>query len=116
MVRAQNDLYMVCPDGSKNANGDNTLEALAEGKVTRAELQRSAMNICRFAMHTEAMRRLMGEKTEVEILNRPKYEDDFDMDEVLKEEQSHILYGDIIQLGRHRLLCQIGRASCRERV
>ena len=82
MVRAQNDLYMVCPDGSKNANGDNTLEALEEKKVARAELQRSAMNICRFAMHTEAMRRLMGEKTEVEILNRPKYEDDFDMDDV----------------------------------
>ena len=82
MVRAQNDLYMVCPDGSKNANGDNTLEALAEDKVTRAELQRSAMNICRFAMHTEAMRRLMGEETEVEILNRPKYEDDFDADDV----------------------------------
>ena len=33
-------------------------------------------------------------------------EDDFDMDEVLKEEQSHVLYGDIIQLGRHRLLCR----------
>lgn len=33
-------------------------------------------------------------------------EDDFDMDEVLKEEESHILSGDIIQLGRHRLLCR----------
>lgn len=82
MVRAQNDLYMVCPDGSKNVNGDNTLEALAEDKVTRAELQRSAMNICRFAMHTEAMRRQMGEPTEVEIVNRPKYDDDFDMEDV----------------------------------
>lgn len=32
-------------------------------------------------------------------------EDDFDMDEVLKQEESNILFGDIIQLGRHRLLC-----------
>ncbi len=32
-------------------------------------------------------------------------EDDFDIDKVLKEEKSHILFGDIIQLGKHRLMC-----------
>lgn len=32
-------------------------------------------------------------------------EDDFDIDEVLKKEESNILFGDIIQLGRHRLVC-----------
>ena len=60
MTRAQNDIYMVCPDGETNASGDNTLEALAAGTVTRGELQRNAMNICYYVMHTEAMKRLMG--------------------------------------------------------
>lgn len=33
-------------------------------------------------------------------------EDNFDIDEVLKEEKSHIMFGDIIQLGKHRLICR----------
>lgn len=82
MIRSQNDLYMVCPDGSTNASGDNTLQALAEGKVTRAELQRSAANICEFVMHTEAMKRLLGTNTEVEIINRPKDDSDFDLSDL----------------------------------
>lgn len=77
MVRSQNDLYMVCPDGATNASGDNTMEALRDGRLMRAELQRSAVNVCRFALKTEAMRRLMGNKTEVSIINRP--EDDLDV-------------------------------------
>ena len=32
-------------------------------------------------------------------------EDDFDIDKVLKEDESNIKAGDIIQLGRHRLIC-----------
>lgn len=47
MVMAQNDLYMVCEEADKNLKGDNTLEALQSGELTRGELQRNAMNICR---------------------------------------------------------------------
>lgn len=82
MARAQNDIYMVCPDGETNASGDNTLEALAAGTVTRGELQRNAMNICYYVMHTEAMKRLMGNGTEVVVINRPEDKDDFDMTDV----------------------------------
>ena len=32
-------------------------------------------------------------------------EDNFDMDEVLKEEKSSIISGDIIQLGKHKVVC-----------
>lgn len=78
MVRAQNDLYMVCPDGSTNASGDNTAQALKEGTLRRCELQRCAVNICRFVMKTEAMKRLLGTETKIEIINRP--EDDCDID------------------------------------
>ncbi|MBB6634298.1 glycoside hydrolase family 3 C-terminal domain-containing protein [Cohnella thailandensis] len=53
MVRAQNDLYMVVSNyGAEiNAYEDNTLESLEAGTLTRGELQRSAMNICRFIMN-----------------------------------------------------------------
>lgn len=68
MARAQNDIYMVCPDGSTNASGDNTVAALVDGRLKRAELQRNAANICGFVLDTEAMRRAMGCPTEVSII------------------------------------------------
>ena len=103
MVRAQNDLYMVIPDGerlgsSREAGKDlegryadkeeakalgisrdprfrgNLADAVAEGRLTRGELQRSALNICRFALKSEAMRRLCGEGTTVEVVNAPQDE------------------------------------------
>lgn len=82
MIRSQNDLYMVCPDGSRNATGDNTLESLENGRLTRAELQRSAMNICRFAMNTQAMKRLIETDTKVEVINKPADDNDIDMSNV----------------------------------
>jgi beta-glucosidase len=59
MIRAQNDLYMVVEnDGAENNSmADNTLEALENGTLTEGELQRSAMNICRFIMDAPVMTR-----------------------------------------------------------
>lgn len=74
MARAQNDMYMVCSDGS--SNDDNTLAMLASGGLTRGELQRNAANICTFAMNTRAMDRLLGTVEEVEIINRPEEDTD----------------------------------------
>ncbi len=82
MVRAQNDMYMVCQDGAKNLHGDNTLESLEKGTLLRSQLQQCAKNICAFAIHTEAMKRLLGRPTQIEILNRPKDEEEFDMSSV----------------------------------
>lgn len=75
MVRAQNDVYMVCADSSKNTNGDNTLSSLAEGTLSRSELQRCAANICHFLMTTHAMERLRGTMPEIEIINRGEDEE-----------------------------------------
>ena len=36
MIQAQNDMYMCCPDGSKNMGGDNVIEALQDGRILRA--------------------------------------------------------------------------------
>ena len=74
MARAQNDVYMVCPDGENN--NDNTLEMLGNGGLTRAELQRNAKNILTFAMNTRAMDRLIGCEDPVEIINRPDDENE----------------------------------------
>ncbi|MBT9730904.1 beta-glucosidase [Coprococcus eutactus] len=82
MIQAQNDMYMCCLDGSKNMGGDNVLEALQDGRILRAELQRIAKNVCSFAMDTNAFKRLVGEPVEIEIINRPKQADDFSIDDV----------------------------------
>lgn len=74
MARAQNDLYMVVPDAA--SYDDNTLKALEEGRLSRAELQRNAMNICRFLMNTHAMDRMNGIYSRVEIINAPVEEEE----------------------------------------
>lgn len=59
MVRAQNDLYMVVSNGGaeENVHEDNLLEALEDGRLTVGELQRSAVNICRFILQSPAAQR-----------------------------------------------------------
>lgn len=70
MAKAQNDIYMVCADGS--SGDDNTLAELEKGTLLRCELQRNAINICNFLMGTHAMERLCGEEETVEIINHPE--------------------------------------------
>ncbi len=77
MVRAQNDLYMVCPDSSKNLHGDNLQAELTAGTLTRAELLRAADNIISWLKGTHAWQRLNDETHPrgndfVEIVNRPE--------------------------------------------
>lgn len=57
MIRSQNDIYMVVNNNGAEINSynDDTLEALKTERLTLAELQRSAMNICRFLMKTPAL-------------------------------------------------------------
>lgn len=78
MVHAQNDVYMVTSDSSRNTVDDNLLTSLADGTLSRGELQRCAANICRFLMNTRAMDRLLGTQVPVEILNRPADESGID--------------------------------------
>lgn len=56
MVRAQNDIFMVVSNNGAelNSNEDDTMDALAEGRLTVGELQRSAMNICGLLMKMPA--------------------------------------------------------------
>ncbi len=70
MVLAQNDTYMICPDGSKNNHGDNLPEAIASGKVSREVLLRTAANVCGVLMRLPTMLRMCGEAEEVTVLGR----------------------------------------------
>lgn len=82
MVRAQNDIYMCCPDGETNASGDNTLEALRKGTLTRGELQRTARNVLYVTMNSMAMKRLISTNTEVKIINKENDVNDIDLKNV----------------------------------
>lgn len=66
MVRAQNDLYMVTGDALNNSNGDNSMEELGRGTVTRGEFVRNAANICRFLLESPAYLRMNGRETELD--------------------------------------------------
>lgn len=67
MIRAQNDLYMVVENNGAeiNAADDNTIESLKSGSLTIGELQRNAMNICNFLMHTPAFTKGQDKKEEI---------------------------------------------------
>ena len=52
--KAVDSLYMVVTDAAANSGNDDTLQGLAEGRITRGELQRAAGNICRFLLDTPA--------------------------------------------------------------
>ncbi|MBO5557584.1 glycoside hydrolase family 3 protein [Ruminococcus sp.] len=69
MVRAQNDVYMVCADGGKHT--DNVAASLKKGELSRAELQRAARNVLSFILGTHAMKRVTGSDETVEMINKP---------------------------------------------
>ncbi len=83
MAMAQNDLYMVCPEGDKNCTEDNTLLSLQEGDLTRGELQRNAMNICNQIMRLPAYQRQIGNPIKVDVINKPQDTTDFSMDDIV---------------------------------
>lgn len=68
MAAARGDVYMVCADGGSGS--DNTLAALENGSLKRAELQRNAADICGFLLHTNALKRLENAEEKVEVIGR----------------------------------------------
>lgn len=83
MARSQNDLYMVCPNSSVNSSGDNTMESLKAGTLLRAELQRNAMNICRFLLNTHALDRMNGINSKIEVINYQEEEETWQPEDVI---------------------------------
>ena len=120
MARAQNDLYMVCMEADKNLIGDNTLSSLEEGTLTVGELQRNAMNICRFLMDTHAYERINGRGISVEVTGGSQAQEEIQQEIVyfrvgkektvinLEEVEtgkgsSHVFALDLEYLGRYKV-------------
>ena len=84
MARAQNDIYMVCSNVELECLDEaDTFRELREGdgsRIVRAELQRNAANILRFAMNTPAMDRVSGTPAVVSHIDDPFKEDDVSVD------------------------------------
>ncbi|SEU23144.1 glycoside hydrolase family 3 C-terminal domain-containing protein [Paenibacillus sp. NFR01] len=87
MVRAQNDLYMVVSNygAETNAYDDNTIASLADGTLTRGELQRSAINICEFLLQAPVFARGQLTQETVAVLKA---------DPALSAEQAQSLTGE----------------------
>ncbi len=58
MVRAQNDVYMVCADAQTKSQ--SILEGLSQGYITRGELQRCAKTICDWILRTNTFKEYMA--------------------------------------------------------
>ena len=84
MARSQNDVYMVCTSVEReNLLEADTYKELTEGdgsNITRAELQRNAINILNFAMNTPAMDRVEGREVTIEHIDSPFKDDDVEVD------------------------------------
>ena len=63
MVSAQNDIYMV-HTAADDFDFNTILSDLNENKIRRADLQRNAMNICRYLMNTHAFKELKNIKSD----------------------------------------------------
>ena len=79
-VRAQNDLNMVNADAASNSNEDDLASALSEGRLTRAELVRSAENICRFLLTLPCWPHSLGQESDLDLeLRESLSEEDLSM-------------------------------------
>lgn len=116
MIRAQNDLFMVMNCPAANSGEDDSAEALAAGRVTRAEYQRSAANICRAVMNTPSFQRLIGCETELdrqlEECRQAEGDVMLDVQEVSVDEEA-LVEGNRFDMGAGRTTLFQGRLAKR---
>ena len=98
MVMAQNDLFMVTSDASDQTQ-DNLVEALADGRITRGQLQRNARNILGFILKSPAMLYEMDMISEEELEDRKgDTEEDAAIDDIIYYESDE--KGDVYIPGK----------------
>lgn len=84
IIKAQNDLYMVTVSALDNTNKDNLEIELKKGNITRAELQRSAINICNFVMNKPVFGRFTNTNNDIDIqLDTQVDEDEMTFDNII---------------------------------
>ncbi|MEK4248694.1 glycoside hydrolase family 3 C-terminal domain-containing protein [Paenibacillus sp. FSL W7-1287] len=114
MIRAQNDLYMVVNNyGAEiNSHDDNTMASLANGTLTRAELQRSAINICKFIMNALVFTREQQFNEAVDSLKAnaalsPAEAHDLAVDAQIKPSIDSSVYMKVPESGQYRIIVHI---------
>lgn len=111
MVRAQNDLFMVSNNSESNSNDDDSAESLRLGKVTLAEYQRCAVNICKYLLRMPALRRKLGYRDELDAYLEQLRDEDGDVilsvPEIPVDEQAVIPGREIITRPGHTSLFQL---------
>lgn len=99
MIEAQNDLYMVTPDCTDQAQ-DNVKESLESGRITRGQLQRNARNILNFILKSPAMLYEMDLISEEELEDaKSQDDDDINYDNVVYYKADD--NGDVIVSGKN---------------
>lgn len=95
MVRSQNDVFMVNTEADNNDYNEVSLELLKDDPAFRGWLRRSAVNICKYVMKSQAMKRMLEIADSVKIINRKEEENQDDIRNleyvVLENELSHDL-------------------------
>lgn len=118
MVRSQNDLFKVVPNyGAEfNVMDDNTISSLANGSLTRGELQRSAMNICRFLMNAPVFAREpeteeRAQKFAANASLAPDTVQSFSDSTQIKPSESGPVFMQVDQAGEYRLVVKLMSAD-----
>ncbi len=107
MIRAQNDLFMVTNNPASNSGKDDSAQSLLDGSVTRAEYQRSAINICRFLAETPAYRRAIGMTSEEDRMLQQLRDDEGDV--ILQVPE--LLLGEETVIPAEEIDCTAGKAT-----
>lgn len=79
MVRSQNDVFMVNTDAACNDYNDISCELMTDDAAYRGWMRRSAVNICKYVMHSRAMERMLGTAEEIAIIHRKEEENQDDI-------------------------------------
>ena len=99
---AQNDIYMVC-ENAADFNLNNLLEAVQSGRLHRGILQRNAMNICQYLMHSNAIDRRYDISDEIKTGELLAEFDNVEMkseyEVICKKEGMYVLKADILSMG-----------------
>ena len=101
MVTAQNDLYMVSNDAANHP--DDLAGALAEGKVTRGQLQRNAINILKFLMTTNSFDRFIEFGGRIEKSLAEEIDSLAIVEEILEVESDKVIDCRFAENGRYLL-------------
>ncbi len=108
IAQSGNDVYMCCQNSEEDLMSDNCMECLEKGQISRADLQRNAVNLLEFLISTPAMDRLMG--VEEELLTEGFEEDSADDEAYLNMKTFHANADGIVDIEIENVTGEAGKS------